>query len=251
MRQELNCFFNALLYYSRVPVPKSVRCDEEILSKAFRYLPLVGILLAALASLLFLLLNLILPQGLSILLMLGAMMFLTGCLHEDGFADCCDGFGGGTSKEHILRIMKDSHIGVYGVIGLCLLLGVKFLALSAIPPQSIPIVFMAAHGISRVYPIMIVHTACYAREGQSKAQHTRRGVEKGTLLVATIIGLFPLCFLPLAFCLWYLPISYMLYRVSKHYLDKKIDGFTGDTLGAVQELTEVIFYLIFVATLHP
>lgn len=247
--RELNSFFNALLYYSRIPVPKSTVCTEQTLSRAFRYLPLVGILVAAAGSAGFAAASLILPKTVAVLLALIIVMLLTGCLHEDGFADFCDGFGGGQSRESILAIMKDSHIGAYGVLGLIMLLAFKIMALLAIPSGNLPGVFIAAHAISRVYPILLVRSSTYAREGDTgKSQHTRIGIDAWSLGTGIVIGLTPLVFLHGSFSLFFLPISFLLYCLYKNYLRKKIGGFTGDTLGALQQGMEILFYLTFLAT---
>lgn len=249
MKQELIYFCNALCYYSRIPVSRELDFSESNLSKAFRYLPLVGILTASLAGLFFILLSLIFPKAIAVLGMLTLMLLLTGCMHEDGFADFCDGFGAGDGKEQILGIMKDSHIGVYAVLGLIILFAIKFFALMAIPAPYVPMAFIAAHAISRMYSVVMVRYSRYARSEESKAQHTRLGVDGNTLRIGLIIGLVPLLLLPLGFSLWYLPFSFALYLVFRAYIQRKIDGFTGDTLGALQQFCEVLFYLIFLTAL--
>ncbi len=85
-----------------------------------------------------------------------AGILLTGALHEDGFADVCDGFGGGMGKQRILEIMKDSHIGVYGVLGLLLMLLLKISVLSAMPAAAVPLVLLAGHSISRLSPLLLM-----------------------------------------------------------------------------------------------
>ena len=247
MKQEFIFFFNALLYYSRIPVPYPVECTEQTLSHAFRYLPLVGILIGLIGGITFLLAHIILPHSLAVALSMVATLLLTGCFHEDGFADFCDGFGGGHNQEHILAIMKDSHIGVYGVIGLIMLLGIKFIALCAIPASALPFVLVASHAISRIYPLLMVRSSTYARQGASKAQHTRQGISATTCFIGCCFGLLPLVFMPIQVILCFLPLSFGLYLFFKRYLHTKIQGFTGDTLGALQQLTEGIFYLTFTA----
>lgn len=248
MKQEFIYFCNALSYFSRIPVSRELDYSETNLSRAFRYLPLVGILAASLSGLFFVLLSLVFPKAIAVLGMLSLMLLLTGCMHEDGFCDFCDGFGAGTSQEHILRIMKDSHIGVYGVLGLIVIFAMKFFAFMTIPTPYIPMVFIAAHAISRAYAVAMVRFSRYARKEESKSQHTRLGVDLKTFAMSVTIGLVPLLFLPFGSCLWYLPFSCVLFLLFRAYLHKKINGFTGDTLGALQQLTETLFYLVFVAS---
>lgn len=248
MKKELNLFFVALMYYSRIPVPKNLECSEQTLSKAFRYFPLIGIIVAGIGAGCFVLSNKVMPQSVCILFTLAVMIMLTGCLHEDGFADFFDGFGGGNSKDAILRIMKDSHIGTYGVVALVLLLAFKFTAMQAISIAKIPSVLIAAHAISRVFPILLIKSSVYARDGQSKAQHTRSGVDRLSLVVAIIFGAVPLLFFNFGFVICYLLLAAVLFVVYKCYLHKKIGGFTGDTLGALQQFTELLFYITYLST---
>lgn len=246
MKKEWNILLNALMYYSRIPVPRNLECTEETLSKAFRYFPLVGILVGSIGAGCLLLANSVLPASISVLLTLALMMLLTGAFHEDGLADFFDGFGGGHTRESILRIMKDSHIGTYGVIALIMLLAFKFMALTAISFSQLPLVLIAAHAASRVFPILLVKSSSYAREGQSKAQHTRNGIDTLSLVVAIAIGILPSLLFNYRFVLLYFFLTVLFFMLFRHYLHRKIGGFTGDTLGALQQFAELFFYLLFI-----
>ena len=113
MKHEFNIFLNALMYYSRIPIPKNVTCSESSLSKAFRYFPLVGIIVGTVGFGCLLLTNIVMPYSVSTLIAISVMVLLTGAIHEDGFADFFDGFGGGRTKESILRIMRDWYLRCY------------------------------------------------------------------------------------------------------------------------------------------
>ena len=102
MKKELNIFYNALLFFSRIPVPRNLEFSEEIQTKAFRYFPLVGIIVGIVGGITFEVSNLFFSRVIASVLMIVVMLLTTGCLHEDGLADFFDGFGGGTSKERIL-----------------------------------------------------------------------------------------------------------------------------------------------------
>lgn len=122
-KHEMNLVFNALSFFSRIPVPKNVRYSGQSLSQCVAYFPLVGWIVGLVSAGLIVLLMPILGAPLAILLSMAASCWLTGAFHEDGFADCCDGFGGGYTPEQMLRIMKDSRLGTYGVLGLCSIFG--------------------------------------------------------------------------------------------------------------------------------
>ena len=126
---ELRRFWTALAFYSRLPVPEGTPLPE--LSAASRYFPAVGLLVGAIGAAVYGLAGWGLPHLVAVILSVGAMVLATGALHEDGFADTCDGLGGGWTREDALRIMKDSRLGTYGAVGLVLLLAIKLGALAS------------------------------------------------------------------------------------------------------------------------
>src|SRR4051812_43461768 len=130
MKKELHIFFTALMFYTRIPCPKNIDHNPDYLNKATRYFPLIGWIVGSISFLAFYVSSLFLSIESAIILAIIASILTTGAFHEDGFADVCDGFGGGWTKEKILLIMKDSAIGAYGAIGLVLLFLLKFKLLS-------------------------------------------------------------------------------------------------------------------------
>src|SRR6478609_3085615 len=132
MKKELHIFFTALLFYTRIPCPKNIDHNPDYLHKASRYFPLVGWIVGALTFIIYYLSSFLFPSQIAIVLSIIAGILITGAFHEDGFADVCDGFGGGWTKEKILTIMKDSAIGAYGAIGLVLLFLLKFQSMSEV-----------------------------------------------------------------------------------------------------------------------
>ncbi|MGN4075305.1 adenosylcobinamide-GDP ribazoletransferase, partial [Burkholderia gladioli] len=130
-RAECRYFFVALGYFSRVPVPRRIGYAAGDLGRAARYFPLVGVCVGALAAGVYLLAARIWPPGVAVLLSMAASLVATGAFHEDGLADSCDGFGGGYTREDVLRIMRDSRIGSFGAVALVLALALKWQALAA------------------------------------------------------------------------------------------------------------------------
>lgn len=246
MKQQLNLFFHALLFYSRIPAGK-IDYSEENLTKAFRYFPLVGMIVGAIGGGLFWLFQWIVPVPVALVLAIAVMVLITGALHEDGFSDFFDGFGGGRDKDHILSIMKESTIGAYGVIALLLLFLLKFVLLLSIDPSHIVMILIAAHASSRMMPIFLVNSSSYARTKNSKAMHTRRKTDTGTFLIALVFSLIPLIFMPWQIISIVIPVYAMIVIILKKYTERKIGGFTGDVLGALQQFSELAFYLICVA----
>ena len=174
------------------------------------------------------------------------MILLTGAFHEDALSDFCDGFGGGYTKEKILAIMKDSRIGTYGAVGLILLLLAKLLLLAEFNPSQIPLILIAAHALSRVNPVVLIFTSKYiGDENNSKSKPVGQKSTIITLILAIILGLLPLVFIsPLI--IPFLIFSYALILIYfRHYVHNKVGGYTGDILGALQQFSEVGFYLTY------
>ncbi len=253
IRRELYIFLTAVRFLTRIPCPGDREYSQEYLDKSSRYFPLVGWIIGAAGAIVILLGTLVLPFPLSVLLSMIATILLTGAFHEDGFIDVCDGFGGGWTKAQILEIMKDSRIGAFGAIGMMMLLTLKFLSLVSLPHSLLPMALIAGHSVSRFASVSLLYTNDYVREDAlSKSKPLARRIAIGELFFAGFLGIIPL--IPLSFsvsqrwgivgCLgtiwivrWYLA----------RYFMRWIGGYTGDCLGAVQQITEVTFYLTLVA----
>ena len=108
----------ALIFFTRLPFWRLGEVPAEYYKNVVRYWPYVGWLTGGIMAAVYLGATCVLPKSCAVVLALTARLLVTGALHEDGFADFADGFGGGTNRSRILEIMKDSHIGTYGVIAL-------------------------------------------------------------------------------------------------------------------------------------
>lgn len=247
-RSEIQVFLTAVMFYTRIPCPKWVDHSEEYLNQATRYFPLIGGLVGLASGMVFWLSTFLLPSPVGVVLSMICSILMTGALHEDGFADVCDGFGGGWTKAKILTIMKDSVIGAYGVIGMVLILLLKFLLLSELvgsfSVQLVVIVLICAHSISRLGAVLMVYSMKYARENEdSKAKPVAKGISMSSLIAAALFGTAPLFLLDnYWFFLTMVPVVLTKTYLS-YYFKKWIGGYTGDCLGATQQTCEIIFYL--------
>ncbi|MBA0884279.1 adenosylcobinamide-GDP ribazoletransferase [Flavobacterium undicola] len=261
MKKELHIFFTALLFYTRIPCPKNINHHPDYLNKASRYFPLIGWIVGGISFVVFYFSALVFSNEIAVILSMIASILVTGAFHEDGFADVCDGFGGGWTKEKILLIMKDSAIGAYGAIGLVLLFLLKFQSLvqltntTQIPDFGfgiynvnigILLLFITAHSLSRLAAISIVFTHEYSREdATSKSKPIAQNYTWKEVFGAFFFGLLPLLVLAV-FCwqILFTFISVFLFRFFlARYFQKWIGGYTGDCLGATQQVCEVVFYL--------
>lgn len=230
----------ALSFYTRLPSSKNL--DYTLLPQSAVYLPVVGWLVGSIAALSFYLANPIWPQTTAAIVAVIAGIWLTGALHEDGFADVCDGFGGGTNRQRILEIMKDSHIGVYGVLGLLLLLSLKVSLLATIPDATAPWLLLVGHSLSRLPPLLLMRRYRYARAEHSKASGAVYLPSLGELAFAAVAALLPLLLLPALCALAVMPVLLATLLLGR-YFHRRIGGYTGDCLGASQQIAETVFYL--------
>ncbi|WP_299578504.1 adenosylcobinamide-GDP ribazoletransferase [uncultured Sunxiuqinia sp.] len=250
MKEQVNLFLTAVMFYSRIPVPRNLPFSNERLNRSTRYFPLIGWIIGGIGAAVCYGLSLFLPFQLAVFMSMLATIFATGAFHEDGFADFCDGFGGGYTREKIFTIMKDSRIGTYGTVGLIGMLGTKFLALQCLSAQMILLALVAGHAFSRLMPVIIIFTSWYSREDElSKTKPIGKRGKNADLILAVLFGLLPAAFLPWQLMAVALPVSLLITFQFKKYIERKVGGYTGDCLGSLQQMIEVVFYLCLLAVL--
>jgi len=250
LSSEIVIFLLALQFLTRMPIPQNTDYSLARQTAAARYYPLVGLLVGAISAGVFYVASLALPVVLGVLLATAAGLLLTGAFHEDGLADTFDGIGGGGSRERTLEIMRDSRIGAYGGAALVLALAIKVAALAILEPRIIIIGLTAAHGLSRLSSVIVIATSCYARsDGAGKP--TADGISAPGLIVAAITG--AVCLAGLAY--WLTPAAALWaaaglvagHVAMRAFFERKLGGYTGDALGAVQQASEIGVYLGLVA----
>lgn len=248
------------MFYTRLPVPKHIDHSPDALNRATIFFPFIGWIVGGIGVGTYWLGTVLFPPGnLPVLFSMIATIWVTGAFHEDGFADVCDGFGGGWTREQILSIMKDSRLGTYGTIGLGSLLAVKFFALQSMLSVeafgwAVALKYVSAHSLSRLTATTVIRALPYAREDMdSKAKPIAQGITGGQLAIAALFGLGPLLALMAYTGLWIyalflIPLALVRWRLIA-FFKKWLGGYTGDCLGATQQLAEVVVYLSFVSLL--
>ncbi|MEH6438177.1 adenosylcobinamide-GDP ribazoletransferase [Massilia sp. DD77] len=251
---QLRLFFVALQFFTRLPIPRWVGFDAAWLNHASRYFPLVGLVVGAIAAAVYAAAALVLPAPVAAVLSTAATIYLTGAFHEDGFADTCDGLGGGMTRERALEIMKDSRVGAYGAIGVVCMLIAKCTALAMLPPSSANAALLLAHPLSRLAATSLIWTMEYARaEGKAKPLAERMsGAEFAIAAVTVILPAAALVLqgaLGVAACAGAVLAAGLTALWLARKFARRLGGYTGDCLGAVQQLSEVAIYLAILATL--
>lgn len=244
LRREIELFFNALRFFTRLPIPAWVGHSTEMLNQAARYFPAVGWVVGAGGAAVFWAAVQALPASLALLLSMVATVRMTGAFHEDGFADSCDGFGGGWDKAQVLAIMKDSRLGSYGTLGMVLMLATKFAALYEMQDEAVVLALLVAHPLSRLASTSLIRALDYVRDDEgARAKPLAHRLSPFGLTWAGLFGLLPVLLLDPLEGLMVLGLVGLVTWRAALYFRRRIGGYTGDCLGAAQQLAELAVYL--------
>jgi len=254
LRAQINLFFLSLSFFSRIPVPKSVEYSAKLLNQSGRYFSLVGLLLAAILVVFYLVVQPYFSDTVAIILLVILSLILTGAFHEDGLADMADGIGGGLTVAQRLDIMKDSRIGTYGALSLLMALLLKLMLLIELAQQQQVIAsLLLGYGLSRALAASLIFDMTYVTEssgGEIKASKSKPLANQQSLLELLIlvsIGLLPLLLFPLYTSIIILAVLLIFRGLFKKWLNANIGGYTGDCLGACQQISELLIYLVIIA----
>ncbi len=246
MKNELATFSVALQFLTRLPSFMGDAYTPERMAGAVRYYPLVGAIIGGLSALLFVVGDLVLPHTVAIVLMIAGGLLLTGAFHEDGLADTMDGVGGGVSRDDALAIMKDSRVGTYGALALVVVVVLKIAALAAMTPAMVCIALIMAHSLSRLSSVVVIATSNYVRD-EGAAKPVAGGVSSIGFAVAAASGTILVCagllFQPIAAIACAVAGLVIGHIAMRLFYERKLGGYTGDALGAVQQASEIGFYL--------
>jgi adenosylcobinamide-GDP ribazoletransferase len=244
MRRQLHLFLCAIQFLTRLPVPALKNFEAEWITRSALYFPVVGIIVGGLCGLMLMGASYIWAGALPILLALGVGILVTGAFHEDGLADTADGLGGGHDKNHRLAIMKDSRIGTYGALALVLCFSLKFAALASFQPHMAAMMLLAAHAAGRAVAVVVMGVLPYAGEKDTaKSKPVAVGVKPWEYCVGLIFGVLPLVLLPVYPALTGIVAGSCLALLMAITARRLIGGYTGDVLGAVEQVFEIGFLL--------
>lgn len=243
----------ALIFFTRLPFWRLHQPPKACYETVVEHWPLVGWLTGGVMAATLYGASMVLPYQVAVLVAIAMRLLLTGALHEDGLADFLDGFGGGgNNRQRILDIMKDSHIGTYGVIGLVLYLLLLFFCLSSMSPEMAALAILAADPYAKMLTAQLVSMMPYARrEEEAKAKVIYRKITLVSGISLAVQGL-----LPIGLFVWYMGIvwetlifipalvMYFLYLL----IWRRLHGYTGDCCGAVCLMVELSVYLTLMVT---
>jgi adenosylcobinamide-GDP ribazoletransferase len=240
---EIRLLLTAVQYFTRIRVPAWVGHAREQLAGAIRYFPVVGLIVGASGAATLWLAAQVLPAPLPAILATVVTVLMTGAIHEDGLADTCDGLGGGATRERALEIMKDPRIGAFGAIALMLSLLLKISALSLMTLWTAMIALFAAHAFSRFCAVLFSFAGRYVGSAErSRAALVVTQVKRSDVLVAAVFGL-PALVLCGRDAIVAVIVALVLLALLFRWCVRRIGGYTGDTLGAAQQIAEIGFYV--------
>jgi adenosylcobinamide-GDP ribazoletransferase len=257
LQHQLRLFLIALQFLTRVPVPAWVGWRDDWMNQSARYFPLVGAVVGAFGAAVFWAAAHLWSATLAVMLSMVATVWLTGAFHEDGLADTCDGLGGAVSRQRALEIMKDSRLGTYGTVGLLAVLALKAVALTGLATRDLAatlVLLPVAHAWSRLAAVALLRALPYAGDpGQAKAKPMAQQIDGTGVGVALVCGLAAAALaapwwsatLLVAGALAPAATAWLMAR----WLRRRLGGYTGDTLGATQQLSELAIYLVLLALL--
>jgi adenosylcobinamide-GDP ribazoletransferase len=240
-------FLAALQLLTNIPLTIKRELSPARMGKATTWFPLVGLIIGCILAFTNLVLNIVLPPPVVNALLIVIWVMVTGAMHLDGFADTCDGLAGHKPVEERWRIMHDSRTGAFGVVGIALLLLVKYIALSTLPARSIIPALVVIPVISRWAMVYAIFAFPYARpEGLGKAyKDATRWPQFTIATVITIVIIAALILRGMAVAGLLVMFGVCIFTtLLALYFKHKFAGLTGDTYGAINETAEVMALLL-------
>ena len=247
----MSSFSVAWQFLTILPWRKSGReITPQLLGRSMAFYPVIGLLLGLILWGAHLGFCFAFPRALADGLVILLLTILTGALHLDGLADSLDGLAAGKTPEERLGIMKDHRVGSFGVMGLIMILGIKFLALHSLPDQAVGRSLLMALVLSRWSMVQLTYRAPYARREGGLGLPFKENVKKREIIIATVTSLGLSLFL---FRFWggilWLGVGVFTLGIQA-FFKRKIGGVTGDVLGAANETNEALIIILISGLFH-
>jgi len=243
--REWQAFWLAIGFLTRIPMLVRIDYSPQLMNQCSVYFPMVGLVLGVIYAGLYGAAVHLWSPLVSLILVMGFHLWITGAFHEDGLADSVDALGGGYSLEAKLRIMKDSRIGTYGTVALVMALALKLALLAETQPVWLALVL--APMVSRLAPLLIMGFLPYVTDpDKSKSKPVAEAFSRSRLAIAVLFTVIvSLALVPPepVMLLWLLIATLGTACVWGAYLSRQLGGYTGDTLGASVVFAELALLL--------
>ncbi|OED35612.1 cobalamin 5'-phosphate synthase [Chromatiales bacterium (ex Bugula neritina AB1)] len=243
---QINRYFIAQMFLTRLPTPVAVQWSKHELAASAGYFPVVGLPVGIISSIAWTIGYYGWSSAMAALFAVVAAILVTGAFHEDGLADSADGLGGAFEVDKKLAIMRDSRIGTYGSVALLLAISTKIAAISLLTPDTAITTLIGAHVVARWTSLPLIYNNHYVRE-QGTGKPFAAEITKNQVIASSIFSVLiaALCF---GFLLPVVAVAVLAGLLfAQWYSRLKLGGITGDILGAINSLTEVLVYLVIAA----
>lgn len=237
-------FILILQFMTRIPININLKVERENFQKGVAYLPLVGLIIGGIEALVYYLSLRIFSPNIATLFVIIAHLVVTGAIHLDGFGDTIDGLFSGRSKERILEIMKDSRVGTFGALGLIVLILGKFLAIKEMQQNEVIRGIIIAPVIGRTLMTLLMYKRKYARDKEGLGDLFIGVLERKNFIIALVLGVVITLAIGREKGIILILIMAIITLLFRNYVESKIDGVTGDILGASVELNELLIYIL-------
>jgi adenosylcobinamide-GDP ribazoletransferase len=250
----LRNFITALQFLTVFTVKKDHEVRENDLARSMTFFPFVGLFIGLILVWADRALLWVFPDAIGNIFLLLLSMVITRALHMDGLADSLDGIMGGKDPESRLAIMRDSRIGTAGVLGIVLILLIKYVCLNNLFDDYKAAALLTAPAFGRWSQMLMMFQADYGREdgmGKAFVGHVRLGgliaASAGSLGISAYVIVHDNRTAVLAVAI---PLLIALFTVLwRWYVVRRVGGVTGDAVGAASEMNEALTLLLFVALL--
>lgn len=243
IKQAVNRYFIAQMFMTRIPAWKTIDWSDTELAASTPYFPVVGVVVGVIACAAWFAGYLGWGADVAALFAVAAAILATGAFHEDGLADAADGIGGAFEIEKKLQIMRDSRVGTYGSVALILMIAAKVLTLSQLQAADVAAVLITAHVVARWTSLPLIFNNHYVRE-QGTGKPFAATVTRRRLIGSTAFTLCCVLICVPSKAMLLVPVVILAVLAAQWYLRRKLGGITGDVLGAVNSLIELLVYLV-------
>lgn len=242
-RDWLRLACTAFTFLTRIPAYPWASHEQNALADSTPFFPIVGSVIGAMGGAVFYVVRMGFGSLTAAYMGIGVTAIVTGCFHEDAFADVCDGFGASDAKRR-LEIMRDSRLGSFGVVGTVLLIGCKASVLASMPVSLAVLSFIAAHAICRWSSVLLLFISTATADAGSLAKPLVVGMKPIHVLTATVFAILSAAWVPWPVIVALFLVIGFLCLVGDRFFRSWIGGISGDAVGAVNQLCELAVYMV-------
>jgi adenosylcobinamide-GDP ribazoletransferase len=230
---------------TRIPINLNLEVNREDFADSVRYFPLVGLIIGGIDLLVYIVTSKLFSGMLPAVFTMVSHIIVTGGLHLDGLSDTADGIFSGRGKDKILEIMKDSRVGTFGVLALVSLMLFKFAAIEELTAVNIYSALLISPVLSRTFATLLMYKRRYARQKEGLGDLFIGKISTLTFSIAVILGLIITLAVGRIYGLIVIIVGFIFTILFRLYIEKRLDGITGDILGASIELNEMLVLIVF------